>query len=261
MKQFVPELPDFLPGWVWLVGAGPGDPGLLTLHGANAIQQADVIVYDALVNEAILNLAKGDVELIYAGKRGGKPSPKQGDISLRLVELAKDKKRVCRLKGGDPFVFGRGGEEALTLVENQIPFRIVPGITAGIGGLAYAGIPATHRDINQNVTFLTGHDSGGVVPETIPWEHVAKGSPVIVMYMAMKHWSNIRDKLLGFGRSEDELVAFICNATTADQKVLETTLGNSVADLEASDIAPPAIVVVGKAVGLRSKLNWIDKLP
>ena len=260
MKRFVSELPDFEPGWVWLVGAGPGDPGLLTLHAANAIQQADVIVYDALVNEAILNLAKADVELIYAGKRGGKPSPKQGDISLRLVELAGENKRVLRLKGGDPFVFGRGGEEALTLVENHIPFRIVPGITAGIGGLAYAGIPATHRDINQNVTFLTGHDAGGIVPETINWEHVAKGSPVIIMYMAMKHWPIIRDRLVGYGRSEDELVAFICNATTKDQMVLETTLGNSVADLEASDIEPPAIVVVGEAVRLRAKLNWLDKL-
>ncbi len=151
----------FLPGTVWLVGAGPGDPGLLTLHAARAIAEADVIVYDALVNDSILSMARSDVELRFAGKRGGKPSPKQRDISLTLVEYARAGKKVLRLKGGDPFVFGRGGEEALTLVEHGIAFRIVPGISAGIGGLAYAGIPVTHRDINHNVTFLTGHDASG----------------------------------------------------------------------------------------------------
>ena len=166
-RDFMSELPEFQSGHVWLVGAGPGDPGLLTLHAANAIRQADVIVYDALVNDDILSLASEAVELHYAGKRGGKPSPKQRDISLKLVELARAGKRVCRLKGGDPFVFGRGGEEALTLVEHNIAFRIVPGITAGIGGLAYAGIPATHRDVNHSVTFLTGHDASGVVPDAV----------------------------------------------------------------------------------------------
>ena len=157
----------FLPGTVWLVGAGPGDPGLLTLHAARAIAEADVIVYDALVNDSILSMARKDVELRFAGKRGGKPSPKQRDISLTLVEYARAGKKVLRLKGGDPFVFGRGGEEALTLVEHGIVFRIVPGISAGIGGLAYAGIPVTHRDINHNVTFLTGHDASGVVPDAV----------------------------------------------------------------------------------------------
>ncbi len=145
------QWPEFLPGWVWLCGAGPGDPGLLTLHGLNALQQADVVVYDALVEENLLAWAPR-AEPIYAGKRGGKPSPKQRDISLRLVDLARAGKRVLRLKGGDPFVFGRGGEEAQTLVQHQIPIRIIPGISAGIGGLAYAGIPVTHRDVNQSVT-------------------------------------------------------------------------------------------------------------
>lgn len=144
-------------------------------------------MHDALVNEDCLKLARPGAALEYAGKRGGKPSAKQRDISLRLVELARAGKRVLRLKGGDPFVFGRGGEEALMLVEHGIPFRIVPGITAGIGGLAYAGIPVTHRDVNHAVTFLTGHDSSGLVPDAINWEAIGKGSPVIVMYMAMKH--------------------------------------------------------------------------
>ena len=256
-QEFMSELPVFEPGHVWLVGAGPGDPGLLTLHGANAIRQADVIVYDALVNDAVLDMASSHVSLLFAGKRGGKPSPKQRDISLRLVEFAREGKRVLRLKGGDPFVFGRGGEEALALVENGIPFRIVPGISAGIGGLAYAGIPVTHRDINHSVTFLTGHDASGLVPDAVDWDSVSKGSPVLVMYMAMKHWPNIRDRLLAAGRPGSQPMAFVCEATTERQRVLETTIAESVEALENSDIEPPAIVVVGDAVRLRSALDWM----
>ncbi|MCU0790165.1 MAG: uroporphyrinogen-III C-methyltransferase [Nitratireductor sp.] len=247
---------EFKPGTVWLVGAGPGDPGLLTLLAVQALREADVIVYDALVNEAALKLAKPGATLKFAGKRGGKPSPKQRDISLSLVEHARAGNRVLRLKGGDPFVFGRGGEEALTLLDHGIPFRIVPGISAGIGGLAYAGIPMTHRDVNHAVTFLTGHDSGGVVPDSSNWEAIARGSPVIVMYMAMKHWDVICAQLMQHGRDGSTPVAFECNATTAEQQVLETTLGNSVADLAASGLNPPAIIVVGEVVRLRSALDW-----
>ena len=259
MKMPLENMPQFEPGWVWLVGAGPGDPGLLTLHAVNALQQADVVIYDALVNDAVLNLAPKGAVREYAGKRGGKPSPKQRDISLRLVELAKAGNRVCRLKGGDPFVFGRGGEEALTLVENAVPFRIVPGISAGIGGLAYAGIPVTHRDTNQNVTFLTGHDAGGVVPDAIDWNSIAKGSPVIVMYMAMKHAHSIAEKLMAAGRSADEPMAFVCNATTENMQVYETTLGN-IGDLSSLGLAPPAIVVLGEVVRLRSALDWLGAM-
>jgi uroporphyrin-III C-methyltransferase len=229
-------LPALEPGSVWLVGAGPGDPGLLTLLAAKGLAEADVIVHDALVNEDCLKLARPGAMLEYAGKRGGKPSAKQRDISLRLVELARSGKRVLRLKGGDPFVFGRGGEEALMLVQHGIPFRIVPGITAGIGGLAYAGIPVTHRDVNHAVTFLTGHDSSGVVPHAIDWEAIGKGSPVIVMYMAMKHIAQISANLIAAGRSADEAVAFVCNAATPSQQVLETTLGRAAADVEASGL-------------------------
>lgn len=259
-KDFTSELPAFEKGHVWLVGAGPGDPGLLTLHAANALRQADVIVYDALVNASILDLASDRAILHYAGKRGGKPSPKQRDISLRLVEFAREGKRVLRLKGGDPFVFGRGGEEALTLVENNVPFRIVPGVTAGIGGLAYAGIPVTHRDINHSVTFLTGHDASGVVPDSVDWESISKGSPVVVMYMAMKHWENIRERFLAAGRPASQPMAFVCEATTENQRVLETTIGSSLEDLARTDIQPPAIVVVGEAVRLRSALDWLGAL-
>ncbi|WDZ78645.1 uroporphyrinogen-III C-methyltransferase [Ensifer adhaerens] len=260
IDDFFAGLPALEKGSVWLVGAGPGDPGLLTLHAANALRQADVIVHDALVNEDCLKLARPGAVLEFAGKRGGKPSPKQRDISLRLVELARAGNRVLRLKGGDPFVFGRGGEEALTLVEHQIPFRIVPGITAGIGGLAYAGIPVTHREVNHAVTFLTGHDSSGLVPDRINWQGIASGSPVIVMYMAMKHIGAITANLIAGGRSPDEPVAFVCNAATPDQTVLETTLSRAEADVEAAGLEPPAIVVVGEVVRLRAALDWIGAL-
>ncbi|MHA7971013.1 uroporphyrinogen-III C-methyltransferase [Rhizobium sp. CAU 1783] len=254
------ELPSISPGHVWLAGAGPGDPGLLTLLVAKALSEADVIVHDALVNEDCLKLARPGAVLEYAGKRGGKPSARQRDISLRLVELAKVGQKVLRLKGGDPFVFGRGGEEALTLIDHGIPFRIVPGITAGIGGLAYAGIPVTHREINHAVTFLTGHDSSGVVPDRIDWEAIGRGSPVIVMYMAMKHIGTISANLIAAGRSPDEPVAFVCDAATAAQKVLETTLGRAEVDVAASGLEPPAIVVVGEVVRLRPSLDWLGAL-
>lgn len=254
------SLPAMERGHVWLAGAGPGDPGLLTLLAAKGLSEADVIVHDALVNEDCLKLARTGAILEYAGKRGGKPSAKQRDISLRLVELAKAGHRVLRLKGGDPFVFGRGGEEALTLIEHKIPFRIVPGITAGIGGLAYAGIPVTHREVNHAVTFLTGHDSSGVVPDRIDWEAIGRGSPVIVMYMAMKHMGQIASNLIAAGRRVDEAVAFVCNAATPDQTVLETTLGRAEADMLAAGIEPPAIVVIGEVVRLRPSLDWLGAL-
>ena len=246
--------PPFEPGWVWLVGAGPGDPGLLTLHALSALKQADVVIYDALVSPDIL--AWTSAETIYAGKRGGKPSPKQRDISLRLIELARSGKRVLRLKGGDPFVFGRGGEEAETLTRAGIPFRIIPGISAGIGGLAYAGIPVTHRDINQSVTFITGHDQSGDTPSTIDWAAVSRASDVLVIYMGMKHLARISQSLIDAGRSPDEPTAIVTNATLESQSVLETTLAAAQQDAAAAGIAPPAIICIGRAVLMRQALDW-----
>jgi uroporphyrin-III C-methyltransferase len=253
-------LPDFEPGWVWLVGAGPGDPGLLTLHALNALAHADVIVYDALVDETVLQFANPRAKLEYSGKRGGKPSPKQRDISARLVELARQGKRVLRLKGGDPFVFGRGGEEALALVDAGIPFRLVPGVTAGIGGLGYAGIPVTHRDVNHAITFVTGHMAGGDVPENLDWPSIAKGSPVIVLYMALSHLDRIAGLLIANGRRADEPVALVRNATLKDQQVLETTLGTASADVAAANFKAPAIIVIGEVVRLRAGLDWLGAL-
>ncbi len=248
--------PKFEEGWVWLVGAGPGDPGLLTLHGLNALNQADYVIYDALVQEQFLQWANPNAIKEFAGKRGGKPSPLQSDISLRLITLAKEKKRVLRLKGGDPFVFGRGGEEAQTLVNAGIPIRIIPGISAGIGGLAYAGIPVTHRDINQSVTFLSGHDRYGLTPSAIHWEGVAKSSQVIVMYMALKHIEEISQKLMAGGRDGDEPTALIANATLPNMQVIETTLNKAYQAGEAIQSQAPTIICVGKVVSLRQMLDW-----
>jgi uroporphyrin-III C-methyltransferase len=248
--------PDFAQGTVWLVGAGPGAPGLLSLLAYYAMQQCDVIVYDALVNADILRWARLGAEIEYAGKRGGKPSPHQRDISLRLIELARRGKRVLRLKGGDPFIFGRGGEEAGQIAKAGIPFRIVPGITAGVGGLAYAGIPATHRDINHSVMFLTGHDATGAMPANVDWKAVSRASPVIVMYMAVKYLADIARELISGGRDAGDTVTIVSNATLPHQQVHETRLG-LVKDFLASITPPtPAIVVVGCLSDWRETLNW-----
>ncbi|HCO99957.1 MAG TPA: uroporphyrinogen-III C-methyltransferase [Rhodospirillaceae bacterium] len=252
------NLPAFQPGWVWLVGAGPGDPALLTVGALHALQSADVVVHDALVDDRILALAGTKAKLIYAGKRGGKPSPKQPDISARLVTLSQQGKRVLRLKGGDPFLFGRGGEEALALVGANVPFRIVPGVTAAVGGLAYAGIPMTHRAIATAVTFVTGHSLSGKVPDNLDWTSLAKGAQVLVFYMALKHIDEIAGRLIAAGRAPDTPAALISHATTDEQRVIETPLAG--AKYAAAQIAPPALFVVGEVVRLREGLDWLGAL-
>ena len=248
--------PVFEPGSVWLVGAGPGAPGLMSLLCYHALQSSDVVVYDALVNSAILDWVRPGTELEYAGKRGGKPSAQQRDISLRLIELAQAGKRVLRLKGGDPFMFGRGGEECQHLVKAGIPFRIVPGITAGIGGLAYAGLPSTHRDTNHSVIFLTGHDASGNMPANVNWQAIATASPVIVMYMAVKNLAEIADALLNGGRDPLDPVTVISHATLPSQAVVETSLGDIKAFLAQNELVTPAIVVLGPIAEWRSILDW-----
>lgn len=248
--------PVFEPGWVWLVGAGPGAPGLMSLLCYHALQSSDVVVYDALVNPKILDWVRAGTELEYAGKRGGKPSAQQRDISLRLIELAQAGKRVLRLKGGDPFMFGRGGEECQHLVKAGIPFRIVPGITAGIGGLAYAGLPSTHRDTNHSVIFLTGHDASGNLPANVDWRAIATASPVIVMYMAVKNLDEIADALLQGGRDPADPVTVISQATLPQQSIAETKLGEVKAYLAGHELATPAIVVLGAISEWRSVLDW-----
>jgi uroporphyrin-III C-methyltransferase len=246
------NLPQIAPGWVWLVGAGPGDPGLITALGLCALAQADHILYDALVDPALLALAPG--EKIYAGKRAGVRSCKQDEISDLLVTLAKDGKRVLRLKGGDPFVFGRGGEEAQALARAGVPFRIVPGITAGIGGLAYAGIPVTHRDTNHAVTFITGHGIDGKLTQ-LDWAAVSHGAPTLVLYMARKFAGEIAAALMAAGRAPNEPAAIVANAARTDQQVIITTLGGLGA--AAQDAPALAIIVIGENVKLAQELSWL----
>jgi len=252
------DMPVFPPGQVWLTGAGPGDPGLLTLHAVNALNQADAVVYDALVSEAILRCARPDASMDYAGKRGGKPSLKQRDISERLVDLARAGKRVLRLKGGDPFVFGRGAEEALSLRDAGIPFRIIPGISAGIGGLAYAGIPLTHRDTNSCVTFLTGHNASGEVPDSVDWAAMVRASPVLVIYMAIKHLDLLVAKLRHAGLDDNRPAALVANATLPDMRVLSSTLGGIVEAAKQAAIEPPALFVIGEVVDLHRAFGASD---
>jgi len=251
------NLPEFNAGEVWLVGAGPGDPGLLTLHALSAINQADYILYDALVDEACLALAQAGTVLEFAGKRPGQPSPQQHQITARLIELARAKKRVLRLKGGDPFVFGRGGEEALALSAAEIPFRIIPGITAGIAAPAYAGIPVTSRQINQSVTFITGHDANGGVPDH-DWTALSRGAGVLVLYMAMKTLGVICQKLMEAGRQGGEPVAFISHATSPAQKVTLTTLAKADEVAREQKIAAPCIIIIGQAVDLSAQINFLS---
>jgi uroporphyrin-III C-methyltransferase len=250
-------LPAFEKGWVWLAGAGPGDPGLVTALGLHAIAHADVILYDALVNEALLKLARPGAELIYAGKRAGRKSCKQTDISRTLVSMARRGLRVLRLKGGDPFVFGRGAEEALTLARAGVPFRIVPGVTAGIGGLAYAGIPLTHRDTNHAVTFITGHGADGKLP-ALDWNAIATGSPVIVLYMARSFAGDIAAKLIAAGRDANEPSAIVSDATFDAQSVRVIPL--SQLGEAAAQSTTPAIIVIGENVRLRNGLDWLGAM-
>src|SRR5580693_8980253 len=241
-------------GEVYLVGAGPGDPDLLTFRALRLMQKADVVLYDRLTNQDVMNLVRREAERIYVGKQPDDHELPQGEISELLVRLAKEGKRVLRLKGGDPFVFGRGGEEAGALARAHVPFRIVPGITAGIGGLAYAGIPVTHRDTNHAVTFITGHGSDGKLPR-LDWQAVGKGSETLVFYMARKYAGEIAQALIAAGRKEDEPAAVIANAARAGQSVTVTDLKGLGA---AAEKAPAlSIIVVGENVRLRAELDWL----
>jgi uroporphyrin-III C-methyltransferase len=255
LTAILQRLPALLAGQVWLAGAGPGDPGLLTLHALSALGQADVVVHDALVDKRILALARPDAELLHAGKRGGRPSADQADIAATLVALARAGKRVLRLKGGDPYVFGRGGEEALALAEAGIAFRVIPGITAGIGGLAAALIPATQRGVNQAVVLATGHGADhGDVAGSVDWAALAKLGQPIVVYMAVTHVAAIARLLLAGGMAGDTGAAVVSQATTPTQRVLVSTLARVPDDLAREKLPTPAILVVGEIVAMRARL-------
>ena len=253
--------PAFAPGSVWLVGAGPGDPGLLTLHAVHALASADVVLHDALVPPEILALVEhGRLESV--GKRAGRPSPRQMRINQHLIQLARRGLRVVRLKGGDPLVFGRGGEEALALAAAAVPFRIVPGLSAGIGGLASAGIPLTHRTLGRSAVFVTGHDASGHLPHGTDWAALARGGDVLVLYMALRQIAAIAGRLIAAGRSPNEPVAFVSDASTPRQLVRLATIGTAAAVAETMPPGPPMLIVVGPVVALRAMLApWQDATP
>jgi len=252
--------PRFDQGSVWLVGAGPGDPGLLTLHAAYALSRADVVVHDALVSEAILSLAPQAIREL-AGKRAGGIRTQQLRINNRLIQLARQGLRVVRLKGGDPLVFGRGGEEALALAAAGIAFRIVPGISAGIGGTAAAGIPLTHRRLARSVAFATGHDSSGDLAD-VDWAALSRGSEVLVFYMAQRRIGQIAERLIQAGRAPTEPVALISNATCPDQDVRISTLATAAADIAGVPAGSPTLILVGPVIALRPLLaDWQQTEP
>jgi uroporphyrin-III C-methyltransferase len=241
----------FAPGHVWLAGAGPGDPGLLTLYAHAALRSADVIVHDALVDKRVLALAGPQARLEFAGKRGGRPSPTQADISQRLIALAKGGLRVLRLKGGDPCVFGRGGEEAIALAAAGVPFRIIPGVTAGLAALTAASIPVTMREINRAVIFAAGH---GADEDAYDWGPLARAGAPIVLYMVLHNLDRITAALMRAGRERKTPAAVIAGATTLQERILISTLERVAQDAREQAFEPPAVVVVGEIVGLRNRL-------
>jgi len=246
--------PRLQPGEVWLVGAGPGDPSLLTLQAVRALAQAEVVVHDALVDPRVLELTPATAERIFAGKRGGRPSAAQRDISEKLIALAKAGRRVVRLKGGDPFVFGRGGEEARALAAAGIPFRVFAGITAGLTALLSANIPATLRGVNQAIVLATGHPAPDQ-PEP-DWAAMARLNQPIVLYMAVRRLSPITKALMAGGLVPGTPAAVIVAATTPEQRVLITTLANVAADAAAANFEAPAIVAIGDIVAARGTLGF-----
>jgi uroporphyrin-III C-methyltransferase len=249
--------PRLQPGEVWLVGAGPGDPALLTLEAVRVLAQAEIVVHDALVDPRVLELAPTEAERVFAGKRGGRPSPAQRDITEQLIALARAGRRVVRLKGGDPFVFGRGGEEVFGLAAAGVPFRVAPGLTAGLAALTAAGMPATLRGANQAILLATGHPGPGQ-PEP-DWAAMARLGQPIVLYMAVRRLAVISAALIAGGLSPETPAAVIASATTAGQMVLVSTLGAVAAEALAAALDAPAIVLIGEIVAARAALAALQE--
>lgn len=247
--------PNRSAGAVALVGAGPGDPELLTIRAWRAIQGADVVLYDRLVSSEILDLIPPHAERIHVGKQRSNHTLPQDQINQRLVELALEGRRVVRLKGGDPFIFGRGGEEIETLAEAGVRFEVVPGITAASGCAAYAGIPLTHRDYAQSVRFITGHLKNDTCD--LPWSDFVQNNQTLVFYMGLVGLPIIAAKLVEYGMSPDMPVALVSRGTTPEQQVVMGTLSTIVERVGQEEVCPPTLVIIGEVVALRNRLDWL----
>lgn len=245
-------------GKVYIVGAGPGDPELITVKAINCMKRADVIVYDRLVNPVLLQYGKRDAEFIYCGKAPGNHCVPQEGINQLLVDKSLAGKTVVRLKGGDPFIFGRGGEEAEVLVQSDIEFEIVPGITSGMAAPAYAGIPVTHRELGRSFAVVTGHCVSGK-PDQIQWEYLSKGVDTLAIYMGIKNLPYICKQLRTYGKSAQTPIAIIEQGTTGCQRTVIGTLGTIVETAEKEQVANPAMIIIGEVVKLSEKLSWFPE--
>ncbi len=263
MQRQNPEMENSrsAPGTVCLVGAGPGDPGLITVKGLDKIRAADVIVYDYLAGSELLEEAREDAELIYVGKKGKDHTLEQADINDLLVRKANEGKSVVRLKGGDPYVFGRGGEEAEQLVEAGIPFEVVPGVTSAVAAPAYAGIPVTHRDHASMITFITGHEDPSKDESAIDWDVLARNPGTLVFLMGVKNLRNISESLIKYGKPALTPAALVRWGTTPQQISIISTLGEIPLEAEHKELKPPAVLIVGSVVNLRKKLEWFESKP
>lgn len=248
-------------GKVYLIGAGPGDPGLLTIKAKECIENADVVVYDYLASPFLLNYAAPDAQIIYVGKKGGDHTLTQDKINLLLVDKAKEGLDVARLKGGDPFVFGRGGEEAQMLLSHGVAYEVIPGVTSAIAAPAYAGIPVTHRDHTSFVSFITGHENPAKKDSSMQWDVYAKSDATLVFLMGVKNLSNIVKNLVKHGKDSDTPIALVRWGTTARQQTVTGTLETIVEKVEKAGLKSPAIIIIGHVVSLRDELAWFDKRP
>lgn len=247
---------------IYLVGSGPGDPGLLTVKGLRCIQEADAIVYDRLAPEALLEYARPDAERVYVGKKPGDHSMSQEGINAVLVKLGKEGKTVVRLKGGDPYIFGRGGEEALELIEAGLPFEVIPGVTSGVAAPAYAGIPVTHRNVATSVAFITGHEDPTKGRSDVDWRRISNGADTLVLYMGIGRIAEISGQLIAAGRNPETPVACVRWGTKPEQRTVTGTLETIADRVREVNLQPPAIIVVGDVVALREQgLDWYEKRP